>query len=284
MVNRVWQHLLGEGLVRSVDNFGRLGERPTHPELLDTLAVEFVQNGWSVKDLARRIVLSRIYRLSAAHDEASAAVDSENKLLWRANRKRLPAEALRDGMLAISGKLDVSRGESPVAGMDPLAITNDMKQVAGANKQSALRRSLYLPLIRNDLPPFLTVFDFADPDVVTGKRAVTNVPAQALFLLNSPDVNEYAAAAAGRFIAVSQDEGQRLDAAYEAIYARPATDAERERAMEYLAAVCEQCGRLAPRVGGTRGASAPHSETPEREAWTRLVQAMFASTEFRMLD
>lgn len=182
IVNRVWSHLLGEGIVRSVDNFGELGERPTHPELLDYLADRFVRPisdrgfGWSIKRLVREVTLSRVYQMASDHDEDAWQADPENRLLWRANRRRLPAEAIRDSMLAISGHLDLSPGGSPVEGLGTLVNNNSADADAYERKETA-KRSIYLPIIRNELPATLTVFDFADPDLVVGKRPVTNVPA-----------------------------------------------------------------------------------------------------------
>ena len=274
MVNRVWQHVFGEGLVGTVDNFGHLGELPSHPLLLDTLAVQFVESGWSVKSLVRQLVLSRTYLQSTHHNAQAMEMDPDNRLLWRANRKRLPAESLRDSLLAISGQLDLSAGGSAVQGLGYLAIANN-NQSASGRKTDIQRRSIYLPIIRNELPAFLTVFDFADPDVVTGRRSVTNVPAQALFLLNDPFVQQQAEATAARLLEqLPQPEGdaekasatkaKRIESAYQLILCRAATDYELSRAAAFIDAVSAE-------------------QSPE-EAWRQFVQAMFASTEFRMLN
>ncbi len=263
IVNRIWSHLIGEGLVRTVDNFGHLGGRPTHPELLDRLAVDFVSDGWSMKKLIRRIALSRIYRASSRFDEGSFAADAENRLLWQAHRKRLPAESIRDAMLAISGQLDPSQGGSPVEGLGTLVTDNSANSSANFDYDNNRRRSVYLPIIRNELPEILTVFDFANPDMVCGRRATTNVPAQALLLLNSPFVRQAAEKTAERLLAdESLADEQRIDHAYALIVARQADDAERQRALEYVQS-----------AGDDR-----------KQNWTRLVQALFASTEFRMLN
>ena len=198
-VNRVWGHLFGAGLVRTVDNFGRLGDRPSHPELLDRLAHEFIAHNWSVKYLIREIVLSHAYRQEATHREDAFLVDPENRLLWRANRKRLPAEAIRDSLLFVSGSLDDARGGSPVASLGTLVSDNSANATTYKSKEST-RRSVFLPIIRNELPSMLSAFDFADPDFVTGQRSETNVPAQALLLLNSPFVQEVSEAADPRRI------------------------------------------------------------------------------------
>ncbi len=270
ITNRVWQHLLGEGLVRSVDNFGHLGEAPTHPQLLDTLAVDLVESGWSIKSLVRRIALSRTYRMSCRHDERAFAVDPENRLLWSAHRKRLPAEAIRDAMLAISGRLNLSPGESPVEGLGRLAIDNTANQQGGVDSSGVARRSVYLPIVRNNLPEFLVTFDFADPDLVTGRRPVTNVPAQALLMLNSPFVRQNAAATAERLLAKKEiSAAERIDRAYSLVLGRPASAAERRQASQFL--------------GGAEAKEDADAEQ-DADAWREFVQALFASTEFRLLD
>ena len=187
-VNRVWHHLFGRGLVPTVDHFGHLGQPPSHPELLDHLAVEFVQDHWSIKRLIRRLVLSRAYALSTSAPDDALKTDPNNELLTHARRRRLPAESLRDAMLAISGRLDRSAGGTSVDGLAYLAIATSGKKSADLKVEENKRRSVYLPIVRNDLPEALRLFDMADPELVTGRRPVTNVPAQALYLMNSPFV------------------------------------------------------------------------------------------------
>ncbi|MCO6454560.1 MAG: DUF1553 domain-containing protein [Pirellulaceae bacterium] len=274
-VNRVWHHLLGRGIVASVDNFGQLGDRPTHPELLDRLAADFIRDGWSTRQLVRQIVLSRVYRLSSRHDEAAWNADPENRLLWRAHRRRLPAEAIRDGMLAISGRLDLSPGGSPVPGLGTLVTQNTSEQEKFAPAGS-LRRSAYLPIIRAELPAILAVFDFADPDLVTGRRAVTNVPAQALLLLNSPFVMEQAEKAAAEVQRAASDPRQQVVAAYERVLSRPPTDDELLRAEQFLQAAANEVAAQNAAEGAGR------QDRPEPLA--QLIHTLFASTEFRMLN
>ncbi len=261
IVNRVWHHLFGSGLVRTVDNFGHLGETPSHPELLDTLAVEFVENGWSIKQLIRRIVLSRTYGMSTKFHADFAETDPDNRLLWRANRKRLQAESIRDAMLFVSGELDLSPNEAPMKDYKYLVVDNGSQGSSGSSNVS-LRRSMYLPIIRNQLPTFLTTFDFADPDVVVGKRSLTNVPAQALYMLNSPFVRSRAKATTQL---LTQDDSltttDRLIPLYQKVYARMPTTTEVEQTEQYLA-----------------------DQSFSQDAWTQLVQALFATTEFRLVD
>lgn len=265
-VNRIWHHLLGRGIVASVDNFGKLGDRPTHPLLLDQLAADFVRDGWSTKKTIRRIVMSDVYRRSSDHDEHAWSTDPENKLLWRANRRRLPAEAIRDSILAISGEIDLSPAGSPVPGLGTLVTQNNAEQQKFQKKES-VHRSAYLPIIRAEIPPILAVFDFADPDLVTGRRAVTNVPAQALLLLNSPFVMEQAELAADRVAADAKSDAavDLVDAVYKRVLCRPPAESELARAVAFLKS------------------ADTHADTSPQPL-TRLIHTLFASTEFRMLN
>jgi hypothetical protein len=262
IVNRVWHHLLGQGIVASVDNFGHLGQRPTHPELLDTLAVEFMEDGWSLKRLIRRVVLSRTYGL-ASRPPARRGEDPQNSLLTHARRRRLPAESLRDAMLTASGQLDPQTGGSPVESLAYLAIATSGKKSADLMVDENTRRSVYLPMVRNDLPEFLRLFDAADPELVTGRRPVTNVPAQALYLMNSPFVMRAAERVTQSIRAIEGSDENRLTHLYELLYSRRPTDTERVRALRFL--------------NGDTG-------TARLETWKQLIQILFASTEFRMLD
>ncbi len=280
IVNRVWSQLIGEGLVRTVDNFGNLGDRPSHPKLLDHLASRFVTPknaqttegswgmGWSLKTLIREIVLSDVYQRSCQHDSVSFHLDPENRLLWKANRRRLPAESLRDAMLMISGSLDVSPGGSPVQGLGTLVKSNDANADDYVTNEIH-RRSLYLPIIRSELPPILTVFDFADPDMVVGKRPVTNVPAQALFVMNSPFVMANAEAVAERLCAEPIGRVEDLVAkTYQLVLCRSASASEVDRAVSFLNFAAD---------------ATPTAELPVTRL-TRLIHVMFASTDFMMLD
>ncbi len=275
MVNRIWQHLLGEGIVRSVDNFGELGQRPTHPELLDHLAHRFATPvdaggwGWSIKSLVREITLSRTYQMSSKYDEESWQTDPENRLLWRANLRRLPAEAIRDSMLAISAAIDYTPGESPVPGLGTLVNNNSADAKAFQRSQSS-KRSVYLAVIRSELPPILTVFDFADPDLVVGKRPVTNVPAQALLLMNSPFVMDCAKQTAQRLTKTQAASPQLLvESTYQLVVSRTPTDAEVQRALAFLQLSDEPSLPAGDDLVGRL---------------TQFVHVLLASTEFRNLD
>ena len=182
LVNRVWQHHFGRGLVATASNFGALGERPTHPELLDWLASRFVGGGWSLKRLHREILLSATYRQSSRFDARAFEIDPGNTLLWRMNRRRLEVEAWRDAMLAVSGRLDRSVG-GPSISLD-----------AADNR----RRTCYAAVSRHDLAPLLRLFDFPDPNITSGGRVETTVPLQQLFVLNSEFMVQTARALAAR--------------------------------------------------------------------------------------
>ena len=262
IVNRIWSHLMGEGIVRSVDNFGHLGQRPTHPELLDRLAIDFINDGWSVKRMVRRIMLTRSYGISSDHDERLWQADPENRLLWRFHRRRLPAEAIRDSLLAISGQLDPAHGESPVSHLGKM-VTDNSPTAKEYARQDTKKRSLYMPIIRNELPPILVAFDFADPDLTTGRRNVTNVPSQALLLMNSPFVIDCCQRVGKKLVAdESSSDRDRVVRIYELILTREPTEAEINRALDFVTA----------------------QDQSDPAVWAQFVQVLFASTEFRILN
>jgi hypothetical protein len=266
IVNRVWLHLFGRGLVPTPDNFGAAGARPSHPELLDTLAVDFMDDGWSIKRLIRRIVLSRAYGLDSAHDPRNFEVDPDNALVWRMSKLRLEAEAVRDALLFVGGRLAPGRSiGSPVARVgEGLAM---FLRVEGLDA-SETQRSVYLPVVRDRVLESLALFDFADPSLVTGERASTTGPAQALFFLNGPLAIRQAEAIADRVRAIEGDEARRVDRAYRIVLARGPTDTERDRALAFLR-------QFAARAGGA---------DPSHGAWSAFCQALLASAEFRYRD
>ena len=264
MVNRAWHWLFGAGLVRTTDNFGTMGEAPSHPELLDYLAAQFIAQGWSVKRLVREIVLSRTYQLASeqvdglalrGHALAARALppDPENRLLWRANRRRLDAESLRDTMLFVSGELSEERGGPSF----PSTQSADY-----GFHFTAPRRSVYVPAFRNALPEMFEVFDFADPSLVVGVRNVSTVVPQALFLMNHPFVRAQARAAAQRLLGEKlPDDDARLQRACRLALGRAPLPGELSVAKKCLAA-----------------------ETEPVEAWTDLFHALFASADFRSVN
>ena len=224
LVNRVWHHLFGEGLVATTDNFGRLGEEPSHPELLDHLAWRFRHEmNWSLKTLIREIVLTETWQQAGGPSPAAQEKDPDNRLLSSYPLRRLEAEAIRDSLLAVSGKLDPARYGEPVRGDAP-------------------RRSLYLHVKRNNLDPLLTTFDFPTPASSVGRRDVTNVPAQSLTLLNDPFLIDQAGHFAARMLKVTQgaDEEARIGALFEAALNRAPSATELAGAKNFLDTVTYQ--------------------------------------------
>ncbi len=272
-VNRIWLHLFGQGLVPTPDNFGSAGQAPSHPELLDALAVSFMDHNWSIKQVIRQIVLSRAYQLGSSYDAQCFEVDPDNTLVWRMSPRRLEAEALRDAVLAISGQLDL---DPPVGSAAARAGEGLVGPFRGFNQDARdMHRAVYLPVVRDQLPESLTLFDFADPSLVTGDRGTTSGPSQALYLMNSPFIIRQAEAAAETLRAVDGDDDARVEAAYLRFLARMPTDRERGRGREFLA-------RFAP--AGAVHASVAAGDRQEKAAWTAFCQALYASAEFRYLD
>lgn len=267
MVNRVWQWHFGEGIVRTPDNFGRMGERPSHPELLDYLATQFVQSGWSLKKLHRQILLSNAYQMSSFVTPAQAQTDPDNRLFSRFPRRRMEVEELRDSLLSISGRLDLTMGGTMQSGFG-----TDGENSSGRlsiNPETQTRRSVYLPLRRANLPALLNLFDFGDATTANGKRVVTNVAPQALFLLNSQFVAEQAQSVAKELLAKTPTPQQRANAAMLRILNRPAEAAEADNLLTYLES-------FKARNAGKKNL--------EEEAWQSLCRVLIASNEFLYVD
>jgi hypothetical protein len=273
LVNRIWHHLFGKGLVRTVDYFGVHGETPSHPELLDFLAVRMrKQDRWSLKTTVRRMVMSRTYQMASTHNANAAELDPDNRLLWRMPRRRLTAESIRDSMLAASGQLDSGRG-GPSLGLE----LKDNIRGAGGNVNPPTwgnktpdyvknRRSIYLPLKR-ERPAgeleVLSAFDFPHPNDITGARANTTVATQALFLLNAPFVKQQAARLAERLKKDEpDDERARINRLYLLAISRPAESNEIEATLSFL----DQCTED---LHGNRSA-----------AWSQLCHAVLGSNSF----
>lgn len=269
--NRIWHHLIGRGIVRTVDNFGRTGEEPTHSALLDHLARELIDSGWSTKDLVRKIVLSRTFMMSSRHDASGHQRDPGNRLLWRAHRRRLDPESMRDAMLAAAGKLDPRPMDSTVW------YLGDQATAVGENKNRRRTdfpcRSVYLPVIRNDLPEVFDVFDFADPHTTTGMRSQTMVATQGLFILNDDSVMDAAEAAAGRLLANAPNDDQEdlVDAMFGLVLNAQPTDEERGDVLTFVRQMRE---RLA----------ASGEADADRRAWSIACHALFASSRFQTLE
>lgn len=270
LANRIWHHLMGRGIVRTVDNFGRTGELPTHPELLDHLAGKLVESGWSVKSLVREIVLSRTFALSSDYDEAAHDLDPDNRLLWRAHRRRLDPEALRDGMLLAAGQLDLSPLDSSVSYLGDQATAVGKNEVR--RRTDFPNRSVYLPVIRNDLPELFEVFNFADPHATTGARPQTTAATQGLFLLNDEMVMDAAEATAKDLLAEPlADEEARIDRMFQRILGLPPEEDEKAELLDFVQSTHARLGE-------------DGEPEPELQAWSMACHALFSTSRFQFLE
>lgn len=255
LVNRVWHHLFGHGLVRSVDNFGAMGEKPSHPQLLDYLSVTFMENGWSIKKLIRRIVLSRTYQQSSLKPLGE---DPENRWFARMSQRRLDAEAIRDAILSISGQLDLRLGGPNI---------KPGTTIEYGYKDWGTTRSVYTPIFRNTLLELFAVFDIADPNLVVGRRTVSTTATQALYLMNSPFAIEQARHAAAQIVAGELSQEARLDLAYREALGRSPSEREKQLALQFL----------------NESFSASSTPQEQKELWSRLYQVLFGCVDFRYL-
>jgi Protein of unknown function (DUF1549)/Protein of unknown function (DUF1553)/Planctomycete cytochrome C len=267
MVNRIWGWHFGEGIVRTPDNFGKMGDRPGNAELLDYLAHRFVAEGWSVKSIQRLIMLSNTYQMASDTDEHTLEADPENRLMTRFNRQRLEVEEIRDGILALDGSLDPAMGGTLQKGtgtdsensadrlsLDPLKLT---------------RRTVYLPLRRANLPTLLNLFDFGDATTVNGKRTITNVAPQALFAMNSEFGFEHSRKLAEMLMAAPEaSEGHRVEEAYQRILNRAPSPPEVDVALTYIRKYETKYGK----------------EKADLEAWQSFCHILLSSNEFLYLD
>lgn len=332
MVNRVWQHLVGRGIVATTEDFGVTGQPPSHPELLDYLAVRFVETGWSVKTLIREIATSRFYRMDSSFDQRSHEYDPDNALCWRSNPRRLDAESIRDAMLSVSGQLDLQRpraSEVAKAGYvrvqngilgDPRESVQRMVSSAFQGMQQQLRdsysmrrngrrpggipgngpgrgrpmfandresfmaeaarsvtnqldmeqavfRSVYLPIVRDELPRSMEVFDFADANSVIGTRESSHTPGQSLYMLNNRFVLRTSDALADRVAQLASTPTAQIETAFQLVYGRSPTATERTAAVRFI-----------------RDFTSSAASRDRSESLSALCQGLFASAEFRMID
>jgi cytochrome c553 len=277
MANRVWLKLMGSGLVATPDNFGVMGQKPTHPELLDHLAVTFMEKGWSVKKLIREIMLSRAYQMASTHDAANYAVDPDNKQHWRMNQRRLDAEAIRDAMLAVAGVLNLYPVDgSPVAraGEGRQALLTLQREVTG---KPYTYRSIYLPIVRDQIPEVLSVFDFPDASLVNGDRETTNVPSQSLFLMNNQQTQGAADAFAARVAKHEGNSSERLSYAYQLAFGREPNAQEKQ-------AISNFWMRFQPQVAKSTGGGKDAKLKADFAALSAFCQSLIASAEFRYLN
>ncbi|MDF1745539.1 MAG: DUF1553 domain-containing protein [Gimesia sp.] len=256
-VNRIWHHLFGEGLVRTVDNFGFRGETPSHPELLDFLALKLVENNWSTKSIIREIVLSRTYQLSSQSNIDQREADPTNRLLTHQNHRRLDAESIRDTILFVSGKLDLTQHEQ--------TIRPDTKSEYGYQFHDHFR-SVYIPVFRNRLHDLLAIFDFPDPNLSLGRRNTSTLSTQALFLMNNPFVTEHSQNIAQRLIdEFPEDQSARIGALFRTTLGRLPDSSEKADAKRYL--------NQAQSTG----------DQTELETWSVFCQTIIACIDFRYI-
>jgi cytochrome c553 len=276
MANRIWQHLFGQGIVKSTDNFGSTGDKPTNPQLLDYLATQFAQNNnWSIKKTIREIMLSSTYQQSSDFNVSKFQIDPDNTMYWRMNQRRLEGEAIRDAILTASGRLDPEPPSGSVT-LNLPAVPLDLAQRFGDVGNQLTNtgwRSVYLPIYRNDVPSVLEDFDMADPAAVDGTRDVTTVAPQALFMMNSAFVTLQA-----KFMTQRLDHGNKTDTgkikmAYQLALGRQPNSMELGRALDYIHQILDD----------NRYLSHPDRD-PQASAWGTFCQALFACAEFRYVN
>jgi hypothetical protein len=247
--------------VRTPDNYGRLGDRPSNPELLDYLAKTFMESGWSIKKMNRMIMLSRTYQMSAAYDEAIKAKDPENRMVSHFPRQRLSIEEIRDAYLAMGGDLDLTMGGT----LDP-GVGTDGETSSGRismNPEKTNRRSIYLPLRRSNLPTLYTLFDFGDAATPEGHRSPTTVATQALFVMNSPLVIREASNIAGAVLKQEKQDKRRVEEIYLRVLDRRPDGNEIDQGLTYLTNLHKKWNQI-----------------DEEQAWTSLTHVLMASNEF----
>ncbi|QDU60829.1 Planctomycete cytochrome C [Planctomycetes bacterium Pan216] len=270
IVNRLWAHLTGRGLVPSVDNLGVLGSRPSHPRMLDFLAKRLIAEDWSLKQAIRHIVLSNTYQMASRPSDGRAEeLDPKNDLLHRMPIRRLEAEAIRDAILTVSGRLDPTLfGPSVEVHLTPFMQGRGRPRTSGPLDGNG-RRSIYTRIRRNFLPPMLTVFDMPIPYTTVGRRTVSNVPAQALTLMNDPFVSEQASLWAERVLATpDRSPKQRVERLYQSAFSRPPSDKETRAALSFLEQHAEN----------------PNDEGTNKQAWADLCHVLFNVKEFIFIN
>jgi hypothetical protein len=269
-VNRIWRWHFGSGIVATVDNFGRLGARPSHPELLDWLAHRLVTSGWSTKDLHRLILRSSVYQMATTHPHAEIAytTDPENRLLWEFPLQRLEAEEIRDALLTVSGRLDPELGGKTIPLRNRQFVFDHTS--IDHTRYDSLRRAAYLPIVRNNVYTFFEQFDFPDPTMPTGSRNTTTVAPQALLMLNSDLVMDSADAFARMVLQSAGTDESRIDRAYQLALGRPASPEEIATGTRFINSLL---------VHALTGAASV-DPTEEQQAWSLYCQSLFASNEF----
>jgi hypothetical protein len=271
LVNRLWQHHFGKGLVATPSDFGKRGTPPSHPELLDALAVRFIQDGWSIKTMHKLIMMSQTYQLSSDGDIANATRDPASDFLWKFNRQRLDAETIRDSLLMISGDLDLSLvGPHPFPHASTWSFTQHNPFTAVYETK---QRSVYLMAQRFQRHPYLSIFDGADPNTSTPQRLVTTTPIQALFMMNSPFVHEQSDRLANQLIAAQPESQKRIDLVYQLVLGRLASPEEIRRSEAYLQRTEEEL----------KSSGVPEEQRSQK-AWASYAQVLLSSNEFIFVE
>jgi uncharacterized protein DUF1553/uncharacterized protein DUF1549/cytochrome c len=274
MVNRLWQWHFGEGLVRTPSNFGKLGEMPTHPELLDYLARQFVKQGWSIKAMHRLIMLSSTYQMGSEISSKASEMDPDNRLLSHMNRRRLDAEEIRDGMLAMTGQLDLTVGGTLQAGFG-----TDGENSSGRlsiNPDTSVRRTVYLPIRRSNLPSLFNLFDFGDATTPGEGRPRTNVSPQALYMMNGEAVGRRSRELARALLEGNGTDDQRVALAYQRTLGRTPTAEESRESLDYLESYRNKSLAAAQAKGAVT--------TPALDAWQSFCRVLLSSNEFIYVD
>ncbi|MCG3160861.1 MAG: hypothetical protein JMDDDDMK_01937 [Acidobacteria bacterium] len=267
MANRIWLWHFGEGLARTPDNFGKMGEPPTHPELLDYLATQFVKSGWSIKAMHRLIMFSSAYQMSSENPNIAPDADADNRLLTRFNRRRLSVEEMRDGLLAVDGTIDFTMGGTLQTGRGTDGENNQGR--LSLNPEKLKRRTVYLPLRRANLPTLLNLFDFGDATTSSGKRQLTNVATQALFWLNSEFLNERAQDVAKSLLdKKGLSDASRVETAYARILNRQPAKEEVDQSLKYIEGFKQKFA----------------GENVGQKAWQSLCRALMSSNDFVYVD
>ena len=264
MANRIWLWHFGQGIVRTPDNFGALGLRPTHPALLDWLALRFVESGWSIKQMHRIIMNSAAYRMSTRYNDQAYTMDPDNKLWWRFNRRRLQAEEVRDSLLVAGGSIEWGmKGQLMQYNPRQYVSQNDHPYFFGSS------RTVYLPVIRSGTFDVLQAFDFGDPAVIQGQRSSTVGASQALFMMNHDLVSKASERLAKRADGHPSPAGAAYQL-YAGILQREPSDQETQRAMEFVELALGQADTDASKA--------------KQQAWQSLARVLFSSNEFMFLD
>ncbi|MBX9679335.1 MAG: DUF1553 domain-containing protein [Gemmataceae bacterium] len=271
MANRIWQHHFGKGIVQTPNDFGKQGKAPTHPELLDYLAVRFIESGWSIKAMHKLILLSKTWQSASIDVEESTKADPTNELSWKFNRRRLDAESLRDALLFVSGELDETpAGPHPFPPAQGFAYTQHNPFVATYETK---RRSVYLMQQRLRKHPYLALFDGADPSSSTAVRLPSTTPLQALFLMNDPFAHHSATKFAQRIVATAKSDEERVVLAHQIALSRPPASEEKQECLSFLDRYRERLTTL----------QTPRDQA-DLQAWSAFARAMLGSNEFLFTD